>query len=661
MNKCRWCDICSKEKPGNALPDDFEQLLPEGYCHLLCMHTPMEESGFTAYVKLQLITREEAETWLEDFQQSSKVTLRVAKTYPITEDAVRRNSYRVDLRCRHSRGQTAHSQRNTHCPAGVYLVLKKQTHSQKRKSRSSDAHIQEGLLLHVTIKHHHNHPLGCFEVLQQRDVGAGFSRQNHDVRCDSLISSLVSPSLQLKMPKKRKIKTQSGEDEQLPPKQSRVEPSNPPSPLNFHSPADLFSSLLQPLDSETFFREFWEKKPLHLQRSDPLTASYYKSLFQLSDLQTLCSQGLQYYRDVNVVRCIKGQKKDLNQEGRVKHTVLNKNLDQDKATIQFHQPQRFKDELWKIQEKLECFFGALVGSNIYITPEDSQGLPAHYDDVEVFILQLEGQKRWRLYNPTVPLATEYCVEPEDRIGSPTHEITLKEGDLLYFPRGTIHQASTPPGVHHSTHLTLSTYQRMSWGDLLSNVIPSMLCDRSKTDVSLREGMPRQLLLGSSGSEDTCKRLAAHLRALADVMDTGKQEVKCAHLKRDFIMNRLPPYSQELIQPMGRIPALEDLVCLRFKDHIVITVEPPQQRTDVDTEQVVFVLHSLKNQRENHMTGEYEEQEISRGLQFPLSHLRALQQLQQEEQVSVAQLQLSSQEDKLNLVLALWSESLLEAL
>lgn len=44
-----------------------------------------------------------------------------------------------------------------------------------------------------------------------------------------------------------------------------------------------------------------------------------------------------------------------------------------------------QDELWHIQERLECFFGALVGSNVYITPEDSQGLPPHYDDVEVVL------------------------------------------------------------------------------------------------------------------------------------------------------------------------------------------------------------------------------------------------------------------------------------
>ncbi|KAA8586368.1 hypothetical protein FQN60_000204 [Etheostoma spectabile] len=433
------------------------------------------------------------------------------------------------------------------------------------------------------------------------------------------------------MPKKsnaKSVKRRSGDAEPLPPKQSRVEPSGTPSPLCFSSPGSLFQSLIQPMGTEQFFREYWEKKPLHLQRSDPHAASYYRSLFQLSDLRSLCSQDLEYCRDVNVVRCINGKK---------------------------------KDELWRIQEKLECFFGALVGSNVYITPQESQGLPAHYDDVE-----LEGQKRWLLYNPTVPLASEYCVESEDRIGSPTHDIMLKAGDLLYFPRGTIHQASTPAGVDHSTHLTLSTYQRMTWGDLLLDTFPSLLCDHSKTEVSLREGMPRGFLLGNTEGLDVSRQLAAGLRCLADEIETGTQEVRSTHMKRDFITNRLPPYvQQELLTPSGRIPALEDVVCLRFKDHMVITVEPSQERTDEATELVVFVLHSLKNPRESHMMGEScdeeEEQDISRGLQFPVSHLQALRQLQQAETLAVAQLQLPTPEAKLSLVLALWSESLLVVL
>ncbi|XP_078028273.1 ribosomal oxygenase 2 isoform X6 [Epinephelus lanceolatus] len=401
-------------------------------------------------------------------------------------------------------------------------------------------------------------------------------------------------STQIKMPKKSTAKSvkrgSSDNDEQLPPKQSRLKHSDIPSPLCFNSPVSLFESLIQPMGTEQFFREYWEKKPLHLQRSDPSTASYYQSLFQLSDLQSLCSNNLEYYRDINVVRCINGKK---------------------------------KDELWKIQEKLECFFGALVGSNVYITPQESQGLPPHYDDVEA-------------------------------------------GDLLYFPRGTIHQAETPAGVDHSTHVTLSTYQRMSLGDLLLDIFPSLLCDRSKSEVSLRQGIPRRLLLGNSEGLDTARLLAARFRSLADEMETGMQEVTSTHMKRDFIMNRLPPYSQqELLTPSGKIPALEDMVCLRFKDHMVITVEPSQERTDEATELVISVLHSLKNQRESHMMGEScDEQDglnISWGLQFPLSHLQALRQLQQAEQLAVDQLQLPTQEAKLSLVLALWSENLLVVL
>ena len=40
---------------------------------------------------------------------------------------------------------------------------------------------------------------------------------------------------------------------------------------------------------------------------------------------------------------------------------------------------------------------------MYITPAGDLGLQPHYDDVEVFILQLEGKKHWCLYQLTVPL------------------------------------------------------------------------------------------------------------------------------------------------------------------------------------------------------------------------------------------------------------------
>ncbi|KAG7483604.1 hypothetical protein MATL_G00040160 [Megalops atlanticus] len=432
---------------------------------------------------------------------------------------------------------------------------------------------------------------------------------------------------------------------------------------SFDSPASLFQSLIAPLGMTEFFQEYWEKKPLLLQRSDPGLSTYYRSLFQLSDLKELCSQGIEYDRDVILCRCVNGKKKVLSKQGRVNHSQLKRDFDQKRVTIQFHQPQRFKDELWRIQEQLECFFGALVGSNVYITPQESQGLPPHYDDVEVFILQLEGEKHWRLYEPTVPLTREYSLEPEERIGSPTHDIILKAGDLLYFPRGTIHQADTPVGVDHSTHLTISTYQKTSWGDFLLDVFPSFLFDSMKNDVTMRAGLPRKLLTDASPDPGAARQLSSFLRELADRMEQGQQELRPTGMKRDFVSNRLPPYLQDdsAIMPAGKMPALEDTVFMRFLDHILVTVEPSEERTDEAMELVVFVLHSLRNKRETHMmgdSGEEEEEEESQGLRFPLSHLPAIRQLQSGERLLVDKLPLERDSDRLNLALSLWSEGLL---
>lgn len=47
-------------------------------------------------------------------------------------------------------------------------------------------------------------------------------------------------------------------------------------------------------------------------------------------------------------------------------------------------------------------------------------------------------------------------------------VDLLPGDLLYLPRGYIHQAQSDPECH-SLHLTVSSTQRNTWGDYLKTV------------------------------------------------------------------------------------------------------------------------------------------------------------------------------------------------
>ncbi|XP_032486001.1 ribosomal oxygenase 2 isoform X5 [Phocoena sinus] len=412
------------------------------------------------------------------------------------------------------------------------------------------------------------------------------------------------------MPKKVKPAGDGKEEGPVPCKQVKLEAAGGPSPLNLDSPSGLFESLISPVKTETFFKEFWEQKPLLIQRDDPVLATYYRSLFRLSDLKSLCSRGMYYGRDVNVCRCVNGKKKVLNKDGKVHFLQLRKDFDQKRATIQFHQPQRFK----------------------------------------VFILQLEGEKHWRLYHPTVPLAREYSLEAEDRIGRPAHEFTLKPGDLLYFPRGTVHQADTPSGLAHSTHVTISTYQSSSWGDFLLDTISGLVFDTAKADVELRAGIPRQLLLQVETTAVATRKLSGFLRMLADRLE-GTRELLSADMKKDFAMNRLPPYyvgdGAELSTPGGQLPGLDSTVRLQFRDHVVLTVGPDQDPSDETREKMVYIYHSLKNRRDTHMMGNEETE--SHGLRFPLSHIDALKQIWNSSAISVKDLKLTTDEEKQSLV------------
>lgn len=106
-------------------------------------------------------------------------------------------------------------------------------------------------------------------------------------------------------------------------------------------------------------------------------------------------------------------------------------------------PATYSKNVWKYLSLLQELFGTCVGSNTYLTPAGTQGFAPHYDDIEAFVLQLEGKKRWRVYKPlnkheTLPRFSSPNYLQSD-LPEPILDVVLEAGDLLYFPRGFIHQ------------------------------------------------------------------------------------------------------------------------------------------------------------------------------------------------------------------------------
>ena len=114
--------------------------------------------------------------------------------------------------------------------------------------------------------------------------------------------------------------------------------------------------------------------------------------------------------------------------------------------------------------ELEAFFRCPVHANLYLTPEGAQGFDAHFDTHEVFVLQLEGAKQWRLFGAPrpLPLVDERFDVPRNKLGPP-REVQLEAGDLLYIPRGFVHEAFTSEQA--SLHLTVGV-NVYRWADLL---------------------------------------------------------------------------------------------------------------------------------------------------------------------------------------------------
>ncbi len=90
-------------------------------------------------------------------------------------------------------------------------------------------------------------------------------------------------------------------------------------------------------------------------------------------------------------------------------------------------------------------------ANAYLTPPHSQTVPAHADDRDVLVFQLVGKKHWTVYDK-IPIPHPYPHQQVGKAGIPVPKAVTKgpkafdgclvPGDVLYLPRGMVHEANT---------------------------------------------------------------------------------------------------------------------------------------------------------------------------------------------------------------------------
>ncbi|MFG2141873.1 JmjC domain-containing protein [Streptomyces sp. NPDC048650] len=158
---------------------------------------------------------------------------------------------------------------------------------------------------------------------------------------------------------------------------------------------------------------------------------------------------------------------------------------------------------------LQWWSRELVQVNAYLTTQDAAGFALHWDDHDVVILQIAGEKSWDVRGVSRPVPMYRDAAPNN--DAPEQSIwrgTLKAGDVMHIPRGHWHQATrTDSGDGYSLHLTFGFVKRTGVNWL------TWLADQCRREEAFRTDLDRWGT--AEGKTEQTAALASATTRLAD--------------------------------------------------------------------------------------------------------------------------------------------------
>ncbi len=239
--------------------------------------------------------------------------------------------------------------------------------------------------------------------------------------------------------------------------------------------------LLTPVTIQEFGERYYERAPLHVARN---CSGYYDEYFTLLEAEKLLYSSSLRTADLRIVNdgtparvqsyavedAATATKKKL--PGQVLPTDR---IDPDRASalfaagcsILFEGIQKHVPSLAALAHGLELLFECNAQANVYLTPGGAKGFSVHYDTHDTFIIQIQGSKRWRVYDSPIelPLESQGFDRKRHPVGDSCMDMDLNPGDMLYIPRGFLHEARANDEL--SLHVTLGIFPAL-WLHAIKN-------------------------------------------------------------------------------------------------------------------------------------------------------------------------------------------------
>src|SRR3984957_14285261 len=258
--------------------------------------------------------------------------------------------------------------------------------------------------------------------------------------------------------------------------------------------------ILEPMDASSFVAHYYEQQILHIARCKP---GYFDDLYSVASFEHGLSVASQFAEHLIMVTGAHGTTPTLNElRSENLRPILDKSYSRgvgrdsyvptvhprklaeafaDGSTLILNAAPSFDPSLSAFCSSLELELGFRVRANAYFTPPSAQGFSLHHDTHDTVILQIEGSKRWSIYEQErfLPLSGEAnLLSHSPKLSS---HVLMQAGDTLYVPRGTPHEARAS-GLR-SLHVTLGWYQPR-----VCDIVVAAVQEAARSNLALRRGL-----------------------------------------------------------------------------------------------------------------------------------------------------------------------------
>ena len=329
-----------------------------------------------------------------------------------------------------------------------------------------------------------------------------------------------------------------------------------------------FRSFLAPCDADTFRAQYFGKRPIHIRREAAGSAALSWRRFN----EVL---GIAPYWNEDTLKIYLRNRAALREN--YCHTAdvrPGAKAPADPAKVQAllglgasliaNHIHRVCPEVAAIACMLEHEFAARVAANAYCSFKGVQAFQTHFDLHDVFAVQMEGEKTWRVYEsradaPVVPLPPGEEIEKwlVASRGQLLFEAVMKPGDILYLPRGQYHDALT--GAQASLHVSFGVTPAtgLALFELLENALTT-------------ESAFRQYLPDARNQAELRQRLATLAERVKAVMTSPAFATDVLNHQRGLAGTRAAYGLPEQVRPTWYSVARHVQVVRRDSGYVAVT-------------------------------------------------------------------------------------------